>query len=111
MTGQETDDYNESLTELRERVSREIISDAVQVDRDGDTTEVSLFYHEPTQRKKKLVRTPMGLAVAIKKPETDKLLAELLDDIESVTNPDRMDVEDKNGFYVVTVIFEDGCTW
>lgn len=110
MSEQESTDFNESVSELRARVNREMVSDAIEVDRDGDTTEVSLFYLEP-EKQKKMVRTPFGVALAMVEPDTDKLIAELLDDIESVTSPDRMDVEDKNGFYVVTVTFEDGRTW
>ena len=103
-------EHTESETELRERVNREMVSDAVEVDRDGDTTEISLFYLEP-ERKTKPVRTPFGVALAVVEPDGEKLMAELLDDISSVTSPDRMDVEDKNGFYVVTLTYQDGRTW
>lgn len=104
------DTHRETERELRERVSREMISDAVFVERDGDTTEISLLYHEPDKRQK-LVRTPFGPAIAVVEQDVEALMAELMDDITSVTKPDRMDVEDQNGFYTITLTYEDGRTW
>lgn len=99
-----------SKTELREKVSREMVSDAVEVEHDGDVTTISLFYHEP-ETQMELVETPLGSMVTLVEPRTDILMAELLDDVQSVTSPDRMDVEDKDGFYVVALTYEEGNSW
>lgn len=96
--------------ELREKVSREMVSDAVEVDRTEGVTTISLLYHEP-EKETELVQTPMGVAVTMVEPETDALIAELMDDVQSITSPDRMDVEDKNGFYVVELTFQEGNSW
>lgn len=104
------DNMEMTETELRKKVSREMVSDAVDIDRDGEETVISLFYLEP-ESKTKLVKTPVGHAIAVVEPETDALIAELMDDIQSVTSPDRMDVEDRNGFYVVELTYKEDNSW
>jgi len=95
----------------RYRVMRDIPSDALQVDEDDEgTTTVELYYHEPESRTKP-VRTPMGTMLAIQKPRTEVAVASLLDDIEMVTEPDDIEVEDKNGFFVITLTYSDGNNW
>lgn len=97
-------------SEIREKVSREMVSDAVEVEREGDETTISLYYHEPESRTEP-VSTPFGLALAVKEPHMDALMAELIDDIYQQTTPDNLSVEDENGFYVVELTYEDGRGW
>lgn len=90
----------------REEVNEQIESDAVQINADGETTTVSLFYHEPSATEK-VVTTPLGPAVALVEPNSEELMTEVLERVSAVTQPDRMDVADENGYYVVTLTYED----
>lgn len=101
---------NMTPTELRKQVDREMVNDAVEVDTEGEETTISLFYLEP-ESETKLVKTPIGHAIAVVESETDALIAELMDDIQSVTSPDRMDVADENGFYVIELTYKEGNSW
>lgn len=101
---------DESESELRRRVTQDIEADAVAVEMDEGETEISLFYHEPST-KTKPVKTPLGLMLAVVEPDPEKLLARAVDEIYATTSPDEMDIEDKNGFYVVTLEYDDGNTW
>lgn len=103
-------EYSESDSELRARVSREMIADAVQIEREGNRTEIALLYHKPEERKK-TIPTPFGLAIVMSKPKGERLIAELLDDIEQRTTPDYMDVNDKGSFFEVTLTYLNGRTW
>lgn len=95
---------------IRAKVSNTIKSDSVVVNCDGDTTEISLLYHEP-ERNGNVLSTSFGAAVTLGESYSEELMAEILDEIQQVTSPDQMDVEDKNGYFEVTLTYEDGNEW
>lgn len=105
-----TNQMQQSETEVREQVRREMLADAVDVEIEGDETTVSLYYHEPEARKQPVL-APFGIAIAITEPDVEGLMAELIDDIYQQTSPDNLSVEDKDGFYVIELTYEDGNSW
>lgn len=105
-----TDNNMEERTELRERVQDSIDVDAVTVEREGEDTLISLFYHEP-EKDSKLVKTPLGMGLAIKEPDMDELIDKMMNKIYRKTTPDATDIKRKNGYCIIEVYFLDGDSW
>lgn len=98
--------------EFRDAVQMDVPSDALTVTQEGGTTTVELFYHEPESRTIPM-RNPFGHGVilAIDQPDAESLMSEVIDDIQLSSSPNDWEIEDKGGFYVVTLTYEDGRTW
>lgn len=97
-------------TELKGRIRQKVIADSITIDDSGDELVVNLLYHEP-ETHFETVEANGHFAIAVCKPQMDIVMAELLDDIYEVTKPDRLDVEDKGGYYVVQLTYHDGHDW
>lgn len=103
-------EVNMDESEIRKSVKNDVEADAITVEQDDGVTTIQLFYHEPESQVKP-IRTPFGRFAAVLQPDTDKMLEELVREIFSYTSPDNVNVEDKNGFYEVTLTYEDDKSW
>lgn len=112
-----TDNNNETRTgmneeEFREAVQMDVPSDAITVSQEGNTTTVELFYHEPETRIIPMGNsTEFGILLSVEKVNGEKLMSEVIEDIQLSSSPNNWEIEDKNGFYVVTLTYEDGREW
>lgn len=112
-----TDSTNEARTamneeEFREAIEMDVPSDAISVTQEGDTTTVKLFYHEPESRIAPF-KDSFGneIMLALGSPNSEKLMSDVIDDIQLCSSPDDWRIEDKSGFYVVTLTYDNGRTW
>lgn len=96
--------------ELRARVQEDIEVDAIEVDLEDEETEIRLFFHEP-ETQTKPVRTPFGYFIAVNRPDSEKLLQRLMDEIHSHTSPDGVNIVDMNGYFQVTLTYEGDRHW
>lgn len=95
----------EKEREIREWMDEKILADAITVDVAEDETTVSLFYHKP-ERSEMTIFNVLGIDSPVPEPDPEMLVADMMDDVSSVVQPERMDVEDKTGYYIIELTFE-----